>query len=142
MVFQVGPTIYDGLAIVDGNFILEAARYLGYDDQAKESLAANWAWQREDGGVFAYAGDWMWKDTAIAAFSLVRQAELSQDWSNFRDMQPKLHKALQFLVELRERAGRKAARTAVTDCCHVGSRTAGWTVFAPNLPIRSGRWPG
>ncbi|MGA2984354.1 MAG: hypothetical protein ABSG32_11080 [Terriglobia bacterium] len=104
MVFQVGPTIYDGLAIVDGNFILEAARYLGYDDQAKESLAANWAWQREDGGVFAYAGDWMWKDTAIAAFSLVRQAELSQDWSNFRDMQPKLHKALQFLVELRERA--------------------------------------
>lgn len=104
MVFQVGPTIYDGLAIVDGNFILEAARYLGYDDQAKESLAANWAWQREDGGVFAYAGDQMWKDTAIAVFSLVRQAELSQDWTNFRDMQPKILKAFQFLVELRERA--------------------------------------
>jgi len=31
MTFQVGPTVYRGLWVGDGNFILEAARYLGYD---------------------------------------------------------------------------------------------------------------
>lgn len=34
LTFQVGPTVYRGLWVVDGNFILEAARYLGYDKEA------------------------------------------------------------------------------------------------------------
>ena len=32
--FQVGPTVYRGLWVVDGHFLLEAARYLGYDAEA------------------------------------------------------------------------------------------------------------
>ncbi|HYN04185.1 MAG TPA: hypothetical protein VE359_17170 [Vicinamibacteria bacterium] len=40
----------------------------------------------------------------IALFSLVRQAELAQDWSTFRRMQPQVLKAVAFLGELRERA--------------------------------------
>ena len=48
-VLQVGPTVYASLAIVDGNFIIEAARYIGYDTEAADSLAQNWGWQREDG---------------------------------------------------------------------------------------------
>lgn len=38
LTFQVGPTVYRGLWIVDGNFILEAARYLGYDSAAQAGL--------------------------------------------------------------------------------------------------------
>ena len=34
LTFQVGPTCYRGLWVVDGNFILEAARYMGLDKEA------------------------------------------------------------------------------------------------------------
>ena len=46
----------------------------------------------------------MWKDTGIACLSLVRQAELSQSWDRFREMRPKLLKALHFLSTLPDRA--------------------------------------
>jgi hypothetical protein len=45
LTFQVGPTCYRGLWVVDGNFILEAARYLGYDKEAIEGLRTTWATQ-------------------------------------------------------------------------------------------------
>jgi hypothetical protein len=102
--FQVGPTVYRGLWVVDGNFILEAARYLGYDREAQQGLEATWKYQEEDGSVFAGAGREHWKDTGIAMFTLVRQAELSQDWSYFREMQPNVLRAVKFLVSLLDKA--------------------------------------
>jgi len=104
--FQVGPTVYRGLWVVDGNFLLEAARYLGYDAEAQQGLEATWGWQRADGGVFAAVQIEHWKDTGIAMFSLVRQAELSQDWSYFRQMQPNVLRAVKFLMNLQEKAQR------------------------------------
>jgi hypothetical protein len=102
--FQVGPTVYRGLWVVDGNFILEAARYLGYDREAQQGLEATWKHQEADGGVFAGGGREHWKDTGIAIFTLVRQAELSQDWSYFREMQPSVMRAVKFLASLRDEA--------------------------------------
>ncbi len=102
--FQVGPTCYRGLWIVDGNFILEASRYLGYDAEAQQGLEATWSRQLPDGGIFASAPGEHWKDTAIAAFTLVRQAELSCDWSYFRRMVPNILKAFDFLRQVRDRA--------------------------------------
>ncbi len=102
--FQVGPTVYRGLWVVDGNFLLEAARYLGYDEDAHQGLEATWAKQRPDGSVVAEAGSKHWKDTAIAMFTLSRQAELSQDWSYFRQMTPNLLRAAQFLESVRDQA--------------------------------------
>jgi hypothetical protein len=104
LTFQVGPTVYRGLWIVDGNFLLEAARYLGYDAAAQEGLEAEWQRQDANGGVFAGGGGEHWKDTGIALFTLVRQAELSQDWSYFRSMQPNVAQAVRFLVSLRDKA--------------------------------------
>jgi len=102
--FQVGPTVYRGLWIVDGNFILEAARYLGYDKAAQEGLETEWARQLPDGQIVAGGGREHWKDTGIAMFTLVRQAELSQDWAYFRQMQPNVLRAVKFLEGLREEA--------------------------------------
>jgi hypothetical protein len=102
--FQVGPTVYRGLWIVDGNFILEAARYLGYDKAAQEGLETEWARQLPDGQIVAGGGREHWKDTGIAMFTLVRQAELSQDWSYFRQMQPNVLRAVKFLAGLRDKA--------------------------------------
>ena len=97
LTFQVGPTVYRGLWVVDGNFILEAARYLGYDAEARQGLETTWALQESDGGIFAGAGRQHWKDTGIAMFTLVRQAELSQDWTYFRGMQPNVLRGVEFL---------------------------------------------
>lgn len=104
LTFQVGPTCYRGLWIVDGNFLLEAARYLGFDREAQQGLEATWACQQEDGAVVAAVKQGHWKDTGIAMFSLVRQAELSGDWDYFRKMQPEVLRAVRYLDGLRARA--------------------------------------
>ncbi len=106
LTFQVGPTVYRGLWVVDGNFLLEAARYLGFDGEAQQGLETTWSKQQDSGAVFATPGlDQHWKDTAIAMFTMVRAAELSQDWSYFERMQPNLLRSVQFLQAKRD-AGR------------------------------------
>jgi hypothetical protein len=110
LVFQVGPTVYRGLWIVDGNFLLEAARYLGYDKEADQGLRAEWSKQADSGQVIAGSGGEHWKDTAIAMFTLVRQCELKQDWSMFNELQPNVNRAIDFLIGLRDQA-RKGTST-------------------------------
>jgi hypothetical protein len=104
LTFQVGPTCYRGLWVVDGNFILEAARYLGYDKEAVEGLHTTWSKQQENGQVLAGGGAEHWKDTAIAMFTLVRQCELSQDWSAAHELEAQVVRAIEFIDGLRTRA--------------------------------------
>ncbi len=104
LTFQVGPTAYRGLWVVDGNFILETARYLGYAKEAQAGLETTWSRQDSAGGIFAGGGRTHWKDTAIAMFTMVRQAELNQDWSSFEGMRPQILSAVRFLAALRDRA--------------------------------------
>jgi hypothetical protein len=53
---------------------------------------------------YAAGGSEHYKDTAIAMFTLVRQCELSQNWSLLRELEPKVLSAIQFLDSLRSRA--------------------------------------
>lgn len=104
LTFQVGPTCYRGLWVVDGNFILEAARYLGYDKDAIEGLRTTWSKQEPSGQIVAGGGREHYKDTAIAMFTVVRQCELGQDWSLLRELEPNIVAGIQFLDSLRARA--------------------------------------
>lgn len=104
LVFEVGPTMYRNLWIVDGNFLLEAARYLGYDKEADEGLLSEWAKQLPSGQIVAGGGGEHWKDTAIAIFTLVRQCELKQSWQMFKDLEPNVRHAIDFLADLRRQA--------------------------------------
>jgi hypothetical protein len=104
LVFEVGPTMYRNLWIVDGNFLLEAARYLGYDKEADEGLLSEWAKQLPSGQIVAGGGGEHWKDTAIAIFTLVRQCELKQSWQTFKDLEPNVRHAIDFLAQLRSQA--------------------------------------
>jgi hypothetical protein len=106
LVFQVGPTVYRGLWIVDGNFLLEAARYLGYDQEADQGLRSEWSKQLPTGQVVAAVPGEHWKDTAIAMFTLVRQCELKQDWSDFRELEPNVRRAIDFLRATRDEASK------------------------------------
>lgn len=102
--FQVGPTIYRGTWFIDGTFLLEAARYLGYDKDAQDGLLAMWDLQNADGSFFAGAGNSHWKDTAAAVWALMRQAELTQNWDTFNELYPDAHKAMMYLRGLRTKA--------------------------------------
>jgi hypothetical protein len=104
LVFQVGPTVYRGLWIVDGNFILEAARYLGYDEEADQGLLSEWKRQVPTGQIIASGGKEHWKDTAIAMFTLVRACELKQNWDLLRQLAPNVGHAIEFLIGLRDEA--------------------------------------
>lgn len=104
LVFQVGPTVYRGLWIVDGNFILEAARYLGFDEEADQGLLSEWNQQVSSGQIIASGGKEHWKDTAIAMFTLVRACELKQDWELLRKLSLNVGHAIEFLIGLRDEA--------------------------------------
>jgi hypothetical protein len=101
LTFQVGATCYRGLWVVDGNFILEAARYLGYDKEAVSGLKTTWSQQQKSGQISASGGAALSKDTAIALFTLVRQCELGQDWTLLREYRPNVEAALQYIDSLR-----------------------------------------
>jgi hypothetical protein len=109
LVFEVGPTVYRGMWIVDGNFLLEAARYLGYDDAADKGLLSEWKHQVSTGQVIASGGKEHWKDTAIAMFTLVRACELKQDWSLLRQLASNVGHAIEFLIQLRDEARKGAS---------------------------------
>lgn len=109
LTFQVGPTCYRGLWVVDGNFLLEAARYLGYDKEAIEGLKTTWSKQQASGQIIAAGGREHYKDTAIAMFTLVRQCELSQDWSLLRELEPNVASAIDFLDGLRAQARKEGS---------------------------------
>ena len=102
--FQVGPTVYRGLWFIDGAFLLEAARYLGYDKEAQEGLDAMWDRQNDEGAFFAGAGQYHWKDTAAALYSLARQADLAQNWDMVQELWTDAFKAITFLKEIRDKA--------------------------------------
>ena len=104
LVFEVGPTVYRGLWIVDGNFLLEAARYLGYDEEADQGLLSEWRQQVASGQIIASGGKEHWKDTAIAMFTLVRACELKQNWDLLRQLAPNVGHAIEFLIGLRDEA--------------------------------------
>lgn len=106
LVFQVGPTVYRGLWIVDGNFILEAARYLGYDKEADAGLRSEWNRQSSAGQIIAGGGGEHWKDTAIAMFTLVRACELKNDWSMLHELRGQVELGIRFLIKLRDDARR------------------------------------
>ncbi len=122
LVFQVGPTVYRGLWIVDGNFLLEAARYLGYDKEADDGLRSEWSRQAPTGQIVAGGGGEHWKDTAIAMFTLVRACELKDDWSMLREFRDQVALGVRFLIKLRDEARR-------------GSSTNGrYGLIAPGFP--------
>ncbi len=97
---QVGPTVYCGTWAVDGHFLAEAARYIGKDKEAQDTLSAIWDLQNEKGLIVSAAGSSHWKDTAAAVFALVRQAELSQNWDYFNELYPDAYKGLMALKDM------------------------------------------
>ena len=99
--FQVGPTCYRGLWIVDGAFLLEAAAILGAGDQARNGVAYELTHQKADGRIEVMAN--YWKENGIVLWTCVRHAQLTQDKAWLESEWPKLQRIAQYIKLLRKK---------------------------------------
>ena len=100
--FQVGPTCYRGLWIVDGAFLLEAATILGAGDQARNGVAYELTHQKDDGRIEVMKN--YWKENGIVLWTCVRHAQLTQDKAWLESVWPKLQRIAEFIKTLRQRS--------------------------------------
>jgi hypothetical protein len=80
--FNVGPTIYRGLWIADGSFILETATMLNYIKDVRNCIDYLTSFQLKDGGFDMIPS--FYKENGLVPFMIIRHAMLTQDkkWLN------------------------------------------------------------
>lgn len=100
--FQVGPTVYRGLWIVDGAFMLEAAAMLGAAEEARGGLAYTLRHQKEN-GAFEVLGPSYLKENGIVLWTVARHARLTQDRDWLRSVWPRVERTVGWIRELRRR---------------------------------------
>jgi len=97
--FQVGPTCYRGLWIIDGAFLLEAATMLGAGDQARNGVAYELTHQKPDGRI-EVMNDFS-KENGIVLWTCARHALLTQDKAWLSSVWPKLQRIAGYIRTLR-----------------------------------------
>jgi len=97
--FQVGPTCYRGLWIVDGAFLLEAATILGAGQEARNGVAYELTFQKPDGRIQVMK-DYS-KENGIVLWTCVRHARLTQDKDWLASVWPNLEKIALYIKNLR-----------------------------------------
>jgi hypothetical protein len=98
--FQVGPTCYRGLWIVDGAFLLEAATILGEGTQARNGVAYELTYQKSDGRIEVMK-DYS-KENGIVLWTCLRHAQLTQDKAWLESVWPRLERIAIYIRSLRQ----------------------------------------
>lgn len=101
-VFQVGPTCYRGLWIVDGHFFLEAAQYLGYGDDALGAIGTLLKHVHPDGSIARM--QFHTKESGIAIATMIRQMELAGEDDHLEELWPTILNAVTYIEGLRAEA--------------------------------------
>ena len=112
-VFQVGPTCYRGLWIVDGAFLLEAAAIVGAGKEARSGIAYTLG-QQKPTGAFEVLSPQYYKENGIVLWTCVRHALLTQDKAWLESVWPRLEKAADYIQVLRK-LSLEDARTPLDD---------------------------
>lgn len=97
--FQVGPTCYRGLWIVDGAFLLEAATLLGAGKEARAGIEYMLSFQQTD-GRFEIIKNYH-KENGIVLWACVRHAQLTQDKAWLESVWPRLERTADYIRVLR-----------------------------------------
>ena len=100
-VFQVGPTCYRGLWIVDGAFILESAAMVGAGQEARNGVAYELTFQKPDGRIEVMKN--FSKENGIVLWTCVRHAQLTQDKAWLESIWSSLIRVVEYIQTLRER---------------------------------------
>lgn len=101
--FQVGPTCYRGLWIVDGAFLAETAALLGRGVEARKGIEYALSFQGKE-GEFAKLNKTFWKENGIVLWTCVRHAMLTQDKEWLHAVWPTLCKTVDYIKVLRQRS--------------------------------------
>jgi hypothetical protein len=101
-VFQVGPTCYRGLWVVDGHFLLEAGHYMGYHEDAYSGVDTLLKRVQPDGSITEFK--FHTKETGISLLTLVRQCELMNDDQRLRELWPVIRNGVTYIEGLRKEA--------------------------------------
>ena len=148
--FQVGPTVYRGLWIADGHFFLEAARYLGWLEDAARGIDALLRREKANGAFEQHAHHT--KETGIALATLVRQCELGNDRERLAGLWPKVMAGAAHIERMRaesEQAPEGAPERGLMSQSFgdggLGGRRAEytttlWALAGLNHAIRGARW--
>jgi hypothetical protein len=102
-VFQVGPTCYRGLWVVDGSFLLEAAAMVGAGREARSGITYTLS-QQKPSGAFEVLSPQFYKENGIVLWTCVRHAMLTQDKTWLESVWPKLEGAARYIQVLRQRS--------------------------------------
>ncbi|HLA41325.1 MAG TPA: hypothetical protein VJ417_15090, partial [Candidatus Glassbacteria bacterium] len=97
--FQVGPSVYRGLWVVDGSFLLEAVTYLGREAEARNGIAYLLGFQRPDGSFMLIDGHW--KETGIVLWAVTRHARLTGDKQWLESVWPALERGFAAIEAMR-----------------------------------------
>ncbi|MEW6071677.1 MAG: hypothetical protein AB1726_03655 [Planctomycetota bacterium] len=100
--FQVGPTCYRGLWVVDGTFLLEAVTFLGRGAEARAGIDYLLSFQGEDGSFELL--DSYWKENGIVLYLLYRHALLTGDLAWLRERWSVVERVVGAIQRLRERS--------------------------------------
>jgi hypothetical protein len=98
--FQVGPTCYRGLWIVDGAFLLESAALLGAGREARSGVAYELTYQQADGRIQVMKD--FSKENGIVLWTCVRHAQLTQDKPWLEGLWPRLERVAEHIHLLRQ----------------------------------------
>ena len=108
--FQVGPSCYRGLWIVDGAFLLETAAIFDRGADARDGVEYTLTFQRDDGSFFVLQnkdsrGDDIYysKEHGIVLWTCVRHAMLTQDKTWLKSKWPVLKKTVDYVKLLRSK---------------------------------------
>lgn len=93
--YQVGPTEYRGLWMVDGHFILESVHYMGRTQEAFAGVDAVLRYVRPNGAIVIM--EHHDKETGIALATLCRQCELTNNDARLRELWPIMRRALDYI---------------------------------------------
>lgn len=97
--FQVGPTVYRGLWIVDGSFLLEAVGLLGRGLDARRGIEYLLSQQRSDGSFEIIPR--FWKENGIVLWAVTRHAVLTQGKDWLRQYWPALQRVIEAVRRMR-----------------------------------------
>jgi hypothetical protein len=105
--FHVGPTVYRGLWVVDGSFLLESAALVGRGQDARAGVEYLLSHQKPDGSFELIQR--FWKENGIVLWSATRHAMLTQDKAWLRSHWPDLQRVVKAIQNLRAEASNDPA---------------------------------
>jgi hypothetical protein len=147
--FQVGPTCYRGLWVVDGSFLLEAVTYLGRANETRDGIRYLMSFQRPDGGFMLIDGHW--KETGIVLWAVARHAQLTGDKNWLREVWPKVERGFGFIRQMRRMPAKGAPNADLIPDGFSDGGLAGknaeytniyWTLAGMQAAVEAAAWLG